>query len=55
MAFLLLMATSMFQEGSGKTKAVAKTGTAAKLNNELVWNAKDVRWTSSGRRAATSR
>ena len=38
---LLLEADSMFPEGAGKTKAVAKTGAAAKLTNELVWNAKE--------------
>ena len=30
------MADGMFQEGSGKTKAIAKTGAAAKLTNALI-------------------
>ena len=35
------MADGMFQEGSSKTKAVTKTGAAAKLTNKLVTDAKE--------------
>ena len=45
------MADGMFQEGSSKTKAVAKTGAAAKLTNALITDAKeavDALWKARG-------
>ena len=51
MANLQQMADSMFQEGAGKTKAVAKAGAGARLINELVVNAKeaiDALWKARG-------
>ena len=41
MAFLLQLADSMFPEGAGRPKAVAKMGSPAKLINELIVDAKD--------------
>ena len=40
MAVLLVRADSMFPEGNGKPRAVAKDGEPAPLINELVFNAK---------------
>ena len=40
-ANLQQMADSMFPEGAGKPKAIAKVGSAAELNNELAVNAKE--------------
>lgn len=41
MASLQQTAGSIFPEGASKPKAIAKTGTAAQLTNELVVNAKE--------------
>ena len=40
-ASLQQVADSMFPEGAGKPKAIAKVGSAAELNNELAVNAKE--------------
>ena len=49
------MADHMFPEGAGKPKVVAKVGSAAELNNELVVSAKeaiDELWKARGYQTA---
>ena len=53
MAFLLQLADSMFPEGAGRPKAVAKMGSPAKLINELILDldakdAVDALWRARG-------
>ena len=58
MAALLVRAESMFPEGKGAPKAVAREGAAAELTNELVVHGKDAideLWKARGELASSAR